>query len=925
MSDLVDLADLVLSECQEPSAPTSSLWSYRRPIVLHPSPVQGRPAPSELSPPPFPRYGFGLAATENGDVYFFGNHGNHDSSLLYHYSAKDNTAAVLQCDGYDDPGPRSRHAMTIIGSNVLALHGGRVSKNGGAADPSLFLFNLVSRKWSKIPVAGSAPGSRQGHSMVAVGTTIFMFGGWSSQGQGHFDELWAFDLKTMYTQPRWELVTPSSTEKPSARSYFVLAPYQNQLILFGGYRGLHLADTWAFNTNTEKWSQFQCVGDVPSPRSCTAGVMLDDIMYVIGGYHEKELNDVFTLKISERRWLRVKGIEKVESRYEHAAARIGTKILVFGGRPDTLGDKKDMVAVLDTEHIDNRGLHTQERLMELDTDPDIKALSKVNRGSPRRLADLEEAEGKLEKRLAEFDRGKGELEKRFAELEGGKKELEERLAELEGGRGTLEKRFTELERGNEGRMRESSELKVGLAVLEGSEAELEKRLAEFDKDKEKLEKRFAEFEGGEGELEKKLTELERQMMRENSELERRLAELEKKSRELKHRDFIAAILDSLSKANSLTSLQGMDAQAMVDFLASVLESREHLRSDADRRHALHLLRKIARFAQVFPKQTELCGVQCNIADPINDIGSYGAIYKGVFEGHAVCVKAVRIDAGPSSGSAAKKIIRAQAGELALLAHVSHSNVIPLSGAYLSVERNPRICIVSPWMENGDLTDYLTKFPDTSRIPLMSDVAAGLQFLHDMGIVHADIKARNVLVSRSQRAMLADFGVSVVLNTTSSIAGVSGTTYWMAPELLISEEVPPPTPQSDIPPRTKAMTGQTPFLEHYKYPGQLIGAFVRGYVTPLRPKRNCLPTITDGGPLMTLAERCWNYEPSERPTAAEALRFLTELNVEDSRPSMGEELAMFEALKSKRTQVKIDYQYLLSVVRKVSFGCFVIGI
>ncbi|KXN87197.1 Serine/threonine-protein kinase-transforming protein Rmil [Leucoagaricus sp. SymC.cos] len=171
-------------------------------------------------------------------------------------------------------------------------------------------------------------------------------------------------------------------------------------------------------------------------------------------------------------------------------------------------------------------------------------------------------------------------------------------------------------------------------------------------------------------------------------------------------------------------------------------------------------------------------------------------------------------------------------------------------------------------------------------------------------------------------MLADFGVSIVLNTSvggSTVVDTAGTTYWMAPELLLMEEVSPPTPQSDMwafgCTCFEAMTGQTPFLEHYKHPGQLIAAFYRGHATPLRPKQNCPPTIVDGGPLVMLAERCWNYEPSERPTAVGALRFLTELNVEDNCPSMDEELAMFSALKSKRTQVKIDHQYLLSIVRK----------
>ncbi|KXN81011.1 Cytokinesis protein sepH [Leucoagaricus sp. SymC.cos] len=94
---------------------------------------------------------------------------------------------------------------------------------------------------------------------------------------------------------------------------------------------------------------------------------------------------------------------------------------------------------------------------------------------------------------------------------------------------------------------------------------------------------------------------------------------------------------------------------------------------------------------------------------------------------------------------------------------------------------------------------------------MSDIAAGLQFLHDMGIVYVDLKAvcyficlsQNrflILGTKTQRAILTDFGILTVLNMSMgslNSASLSETTYWMAPELLVAEEVLPPTPQSDM--------------------------------------------------------------------------------------------------------------------------------
>jgi hypothetical protein len=59
-------------------------------------------------------------------------------------------------------------------------------------------------------------------------------------------------------------------------------------------------------------------------------------------------------------------------------------------------------------------------------------------------------------------------------------------------------------------------------------------------------------------------------------------------------------------------------------------------------------------------------------------------------------------------------------ELARLTRLSHTHhILPLCGVYLSDERAPRICIVSPWMTKGDLGKYLKDHPATPRVPLVS--------------------------------------------------------------------------------------------------------------------------------------------------------------------------------------------------------------
>ena len=67
----------------------------------------------------------------------------------------------------------------------------------------------------------------------------------------------------------------------------------------------------------------------------------------------------------------------------------------------------------------------------------------------------------------------------------------------------------------------------------------------------------------------------------------------------------------------------------------------------------------------------------------------------------------------------------------------------------------------------------------------SRLCAGLGALHDAGIVHQDMKTDNVLVSRSGRVAITDFGIRSVLSEPESnlSAGspISGTPAYMAPE------------------------------------------------------------------------------------------------------------------------------------------------
>ncbi|KAJ7802914.1 kinase-like domain-containing protein, partial [Mycena leptocephala] len=71
--------------------------------------------------------------------------------------------------------------------------------------------------------------------------------------------------------------------------------------------------------------------------------------------------------------------------------------------------------------------------------------------------------------------------------------------------------------------------------------------------------------------------------------------------------------------------------------------------------------------------------------------------------------------------------------------LTHPNVLPFFGVYYL---ETRLCLVSPWMENGNIMKFLeiTQPATGLRLSLILDVALGLQYLHKENAIHGDLKA-----------------------------------------------------------------------------------------------------------------------------------------------------------------------------------------
>jgi hypothetical protein len=80
-----------------------------------------------------------------------------------------------------------------------------------------------------------------------------------------------------------------------------LSPLLKMLCRFGGNNGRHFCnETWSFDISTRKWIELQCTGSIPSPCGGHATVLVDNVMYVYGGWtiDKTVLDDLSALQLS---------------------------------------------------------------------------------------------------------------------------------------------------------------------------------------------------------------------------------------------------------------------------------------------------------------------------------------------------------------------------------------------------------------------------------------------------------------------------------------------------------------------------------------------------------------------------------------------------------------------------------------------------
>lgn len=243
-------------------------------------------------------------------------------------------------------------------------------------------------------------------------------------------------------------------------------------------------------------------------------------------------------------------------------------------------------------------------------------------------------------------------------------------------------------------------------------------------------------------------------------------------------------------------------------------------------------------------------------------GGYGVVYLCIDKqtNEQVAIKELHLET--LKGKQLKSFCR----EIRVLAVASH----PFLVRFIGFTTEPPYWIVTEYASSGSLFHKLHKknnaanveqLTGSSKTQIAMGIAGGMARLHELNVIHRDLKTLNVLLDSKFLPKICDYGIARFLgdNETGLVTKKVGTPAWMAPELF-QESVY--TNKVDVYSYGimlwEMLSGNVPYKG--KKPAEVMQSVVmrdeRPPLSPLAPNK-----------LKNLIIMCWNKDAKMRPTFA----------------------------------------------------------
>lgn len=292
-------------------------------------------------------------------------------------------------------------------------------------------------------------------------------------------------------------------------------------------------------------------------------------------------------------------------------------------------------------------------------------------------------------------------------------------------------------------------------------------------------------------------------------------------------------------------------------------------------------------------------------EEIIGVGGFGKVYRGLWLGQEVAVKAARLDPERDPAVTAEQVRQ----EARLFGALQHPNIIALRGACLSP---PHLCLVMEYARGGALSRVLAgrRVPPHVLVNWAVQVARGMNYLHNdapVPIIHRDLKSINILILEAIEnhnladtvLKITDFGLAREWHKTTKMSA-AGTYAWMAPEVIRLSLF---SKSSDVWSfgvlLWELLTGEVPYRE--------IDALAVAYGVAMNKLTLPIPS-TCPEPFARLLEECWDPDPHGRPDFRNILKQLEVI----------EQSALFqmplESFHSLQEDWKLEIQHMFDDLR-----------
>ncbi|KAL0057350.1 hypothetical protein AAF712_016016, partial [Marasmius tenuissimus] len=157
------------------------------------------------------------------------------------------------------------------------------------------------------------------------------------------------------------------------------------------------------------------------------------------------------------------------------------------------------------------------------------------------------------------------------------------------------------------------------------------------------------------------------------------------------------------KCRKVLQMKGDRAQRWLDLLQALMDNSRYPRQT--RSNIFKVMLHLSKNSGMYPECLTIKNVEKLGEHPVAG-GGFGDVWKGRVADQTVCLKIVRV----FGASDLQQLLKEYMQEAIVWQQLQHPNLLPFVGMYYLDKSRGQLCLVSPWMERGNLVTYLKDTP-----------------------------------------------------------------------------------------------------------------------------------------------------------------------------------------------------------------------